>query len=71
MLAASDGVLLARGANDQPFGVERLAEWVAEHRRQAVDRVAEGVIAAVAEFTGGTTPTDDLTVLALRCRSGD
>jgi phosphoserine phosphatase RsbU/P len=66
LVLASDGLLQARGNNDQPFGHERLAEIVDAMRRQPLERLTAGVADAVREFSGRAAPTDDLTLFALR-----
>jgi sigma-B regulation protein RsbU (phosphoserine phosphatase) len=71
LLVASDGVLDARGPADQPFGFDRLAELASSSRRLPLERLAEGVIETVIEFSSRTVPTDDLTVLALRYHPAD
>jgi phosphoserine phosphatase RsbU/P len=71
VLVASDGVLDARGISDQPFGHPRLAELAAASRGLPLERLADGVLDAVVEFSGRPVPTDDLTILALRFHPGD
>ena len=71
LLLASDGVLGARGASDQPFGAGRLAELVISLRGLPLERLAESVLETVIEFSGRPVPTDDLTILALRFHPGD
>jgi hypothetical protein len=71
LLVVSDGVLDARGPADQSYGTARLAELAASLRRQPPERLAQGVLEAVVEFSGRPVPTDDLTVLALRFHHGD
>lgn len=71
LLVASDGVLDARGPADQPFGTARLAELVTSLQGLTPERLAQGVIKAVIEYSGRPVPTDDLTVLALRFHPGD
>ena len=66
VLGYSDGVVEAQSPAGELFGSERLAEIVAggpEEPRQMVDHV----MGALSEFTSGTEPYDDLTLVAVRC----
>ena len=71
VLGASNGVLLARDGAGECFGLERLAELVAELRRQPLDRVTRAVCEAARNFGGRPVPVDDLTVFAFRYSPGD
>ena len=70
VIAVSSGVLGARNVTGQPFGPARLAECVAEHRRQPLDSLSEGIVHAVVSWTGRPVPTDDLSVLTVRFAPG-
>jgi serine phosphatase RsbU (regulator of sigma subunit) len=66
VLGYSDGVLDARSPAGEPFGVERLAGVVAgapQHPRSVITAVVE----ALNDFTEGSEPYDDVTLVAL-CR---
>lgn len=71
VVLASDGILHARGVNDQPFGVDRLIELLSEHRRQSPECMVGIVVDAVIEYSGNSVPADDLTVLAFRFSRDD
>ena len=71
VVAASDGVLMARNVTGQPFGDERLIECVCELRRHPLDALVQEVLRSVRAWTGREVPTDDLSVLAVRYAPGD
>jgi len=62
----SDGVTEARSPDGILFGEQRLQAVVERSARQHPGALAEGVQAAVARFSGATTPADDLTCLVLQ-----
>ncbi|MEM7049765.1 MAG: SpoIIE family protein phosphatase [Acidobacteriota bacterium] len=64
LLVYSDGVLDARAPDGEFFGVQRLAEVLAASAAEP-EAVVASVLAALADFTRGEEPYDDLTVLAL------
>jgi serine phosphatase RsbU (regulator of sigma subunit)/pSer/pThr/pTyr-binding forkhead associated (FHA) protein len=62
----SDGVTEAVDPEDHEFGEDRLAELVAGMRDRPAGEIAEAVQQAVAEFTHGAPPADDITVVVAR-----
>jgi serine phosphatase RsbU (regulator of sigma subunit) len=66
VLGYSDGVIDAHSSDGEDFGVERLARVVAAAPKDPGSVVAY-VVAALKEFTEGTEPYDDVTLVAL-CR---
>ncbi len=70
VVAVSSGVLGARNVTGQPFGPSRLAECIAERRRQPLDSLTESIVQAVLGWTGRPVPTEDLSVLAIRFAPG-
>uniref|UniRef100_A0A832I3R8 GAF domain-containing protein n=1 Tax=Eiseniibacteriota bacterium TaxID=2212470 RepID=A0A832I3R8_UNCEI len=70
VVCASDGVL---GTDDaDPAGVSRasLEEWLAQHRRLPVDRIAAGVLALAARGSARAFPADDRLAIVVRYRPG-
>jgi serine phosphatase RsbU (regulator of sigma subunit) len=67
VLAYSDGVVEAQSPSGEFFGEERLVE-VLRASPPRPQEVVERVLAALAEFTRGGEPYDDLTLLALARR---
>jgi phosphoserine phosphatase RsbU/P len=67
LIMFSDGVTEAtRAGDDEEFGEARLAEVVRQNLDQPAAAIMQAVSAAVAEFTQGAPPADDVTVLVAR-----
>jgi serine phosphatase RsbU (regulator of sigma subunit) len=62
----SDGVTEATDAQDHEFGEERLAQLVASLSEKPAAEIVERIHQAVAEFTQGAPPADDITVVVAR-----
>jgi sigma-B regulation protein RsbU (phosphoserine phosphatase) len=62
----SDGVTEAMGRNDEQFGVPRLRSLVERSAGAEAREVVEAVANRVRSFSGDISPSDDLTVLAVR-----
>lgn len=67
LVAYTDGFTEAPAAlEDDDYGVERLARFVAAHRDEPLAALVEGAFRDVATFTGGAPPHDDRTLVVLR-----
>jgi CHASE3 domain sensor protein len=64
LLACSDGLPEARDENGVQFGMERLADVVAQHQLAGVDAVADAAVRAVESFAV-EAGRDDITIWAL------
>ncbi len=62
----SDGVIDARSPTGESFGIERLCGVVAESDSSPSVAV-ERILASLDEFTQGTEPYDDVTLVAVEC----
>jgi serine phosphatase RsbU (regulator of sigma subunit) len=67
LLMYTDGVTEAFSRREEPYGYERLTQWLAyeQGNRNAAAMVDE-LVANVARFVDGAEPSDDLTCLVLR-----
>ena len=70
IVAVSDGLLSVEDATGHAFGEERVAEWLVERRRDALDRIGQELCAAALAFCGRPAPPDDMVALALRYAPG-
>lgn len=70
LVVLTDGVLCEADAAGVPFGADRAAETLAEHRTLPVDGLAAALTDAARRHTGRARPADDLLALALRYRTG-
>jgi serine phosphatase RsbU (regulator of sigma subunit) len=62
----SDGVTEAANPQDEEFGEERLEHLVASLRDRPAQQIVDEIHAAVAAFTQGAPPADDITVVVAR-----
>jgi len=62
----SDGVTEAENASGEMFSAARLADVVAKHCSACPDRIIRAIRTAVEDFAGGSTFSDDLTLVVLK-----
>ena len=70
----SDGIVEEPDRNGEPFGEERLIAATEAHRARPAREICEGILTAVATFTGKVAVQDDQTLLIVRLwnrRDGD
>jgi len=65
LIVASDAVIGARDADEEAFGDYLLAETLQKLRHQPLDRVTKSLMEAALSFSGRSSPSDDLVVLAI------
>jgi len=61
VLLVTDGVTESEGENDEPFGAERLLEYVRGHRDWSAHHVTTGIYQAARAFAGTRPQVDDIT----------
>lgn len=66
VLLFTDGVTEAMNAAGEPFGEERLAEFVGEHGDLPFEELRERIVREVRVFVGDTGLQDDLTLVLLK-----
>lgn len=66
LVAYTDGLSEATSPDDEEFGVDRIAQVATQHGRRPMDELIQNLFAAVNQFTHGTPPHDDRTLLAIR-----
>lgn len=64
----TDGVTEAEGKQRELFGTDRLIGALGRHRDLSLGAVQKGILDAVETFTGGTSQSDDMTLLVVRYR---
>jgi len=62
----SDGVTEAVSPDGEEFGEERLTRLAVDNRRSPAARIAQEIRAALAAWTGGRPPTDDVTLVVAK-----
>jgi len=66
LLLYTDGVVEAMGADEEPFGEERLAETVSAMAPAGAQATIDAIVSALNDFTGGAHQRDDITMVSLR-----
>jgi serine phosphatase RsbU (regulator of sigma subunit)/putative methionine-R-sulfoxide reductase with GAF domain len=66
LVCYTDGVTEAVNNAEEPFGVPRLIEVVAEQRERAASEVLEAITEALLAFTEGKPPFDDVTLVVIK-----
>jgi phosphoserine phosphatase RsbU/P len=64
----SDGVGDAQNLGGDFFGWQRVAQIVTEHQGLSADGIADKILEAVGEFSGGLHPSDDRTLVVLKVK---
>jgi len=62
----SDGLVEARDANNEDFGLKRLAEVVQQNREKSAEEIVDAVNAQVEDFVGRTPFHDDRTLIVVK-----
>jgi serine phosphatase RsbU (regulator of sigma subunit) len=62
----SDGITEAANPAGEEFGEERLGALLAEHRGEPAACVIQAVTGAVAAWSAGAPPADDITIVVAR-----
>jgi tetratricopeptide (TPR) repeat protein len=65
LLLYTDGVIDAQGADQQPFGSERLLTTTRSYRDGSARGLQEAILSAIHRFVGAAPPYDDLTLVVL------
>ncbi len=63
----TDGVTEAMNSEDEEFGLGPLTEFFRENPPRDPEETTEAVFEAINAFSGGTSQSDDITCLVLRC----
>lgn len=66
LVCYTDGVTEALDATGREFGVERLAQASAAAAAGPAPAIADAIVAAVGEFTGGGPPFDDVAIVIVK-----
>jgi hypothetical protein len=65
-LSFTDGVVEATAPNGEQFGLERTLATVVASRDKSAEQIVTSLYDAIEEFCGGSTRTDDVTVVVLK-----
>ena len=62
----SDGIYEARNADDEEYGLDRLAAVVREHSARPAEELRDAIVADVERFRGAAVQGDDVTVVVAK-----
>ena len=66
IIAFSDGVSEALNESGEEFGEERLLASIDVHRQESPQGLLDGLLRDLRAFSGGATPSDDITIVVVR-----
>jgi sigma-B regulation protein RsbU (phosphoserine phosphatase) len=66
LLIYTDGLTEARDAQDEEYGEERVIDSIRRASHSSARDVVNASLAGLEQFLGGSAPSDDLTVMAIR-----
>ena len=69
LILYTDGVTEALNGDGEMFGEERLWDVIAGSQGSSADETIGALCGALAAFTGGAEPADDVTVVVVRRRA--
>ncbi|OHB76017.1 MAG: hypothetical protein A2Z25_22225 [Planctomycetes bacterium RBG_16_55_9] len=67
VIIGTDGIWEARNASDEMYGKERLLNLISAHKDESAGQMASSVVASVLEFCSDSAPTDDITLVVIKC----
>jgi sigma-B regulation protein RsbU (phosphoserine phosphatase) len=66
LIVFTDGISESWDENEEEFGEDRLGELIAENRDQTASKLMETIESEINQFTGGSHPSDDRTLIVLK-----
>lgn len=67
----TDGVHEVENADDREFGEKAVIDYVAGHRREAAQEIADGLYRTIREYAGTRHFRDDFTILIIKIKEGE
>ena len=67
VVIGTDGIWEAHNSSGQMYGKERLADLISLHKDKSARQIASSVVESVLEFCSDTSPSDDITLLVVKC----
>ncbi len=64
----TDGITESEAPTGEPFGEERLGDFLRGNRELPIESLLDALLAALRRFTGNAPPRDDTTILAMEYR---
>ncbi|MHC4144749.1 MAG: SpoIIE family protein phosphatase, partial [Planctomycetota bacterium] len=69
VLIGTDGIWEAFNASDEMYGKKRLIDLIGVCKDKSAEQIASSVVESVLDFCSGTTQTDDITLVVIKCTS--
>ena len=67
VMIGTDGIWEARNASDDMYGKERMLDLIAAHKDDSAEQIAAAVVESVLDFCSDSAPTDDITLVVIKC----
>ena len=67
VLIGTDGIWEAQNAAGDMYGKKRLCDLIIMHKDETAQQIASSVVKSVLEFCSDAAPTDDITLLVIKC----
>ena len=68
VIIGTDGIWEASNTSDEMYGKERLLDLLAAQRGESAEHIASSVVESVLEFCSDCAPTDDITLVVIKCK---
>ena len=67
MMIGTDGIWEARNTSDETYGKKRLLDLIIDHKDESAEQIASIVVKSVLDFCSDCAPTDDITLVVIKC----
>lgn len=67
IVIGTDGIWEARNASNEMYGKERLNDLIRSNKEKTASQIASLVVESVLKFCSDTPPTDDITLVVIKC----
>lgn len=68
VIIGTDGIWEARNPSDEFYGKERLHDLIVAHKDETAEQIASAVVESVLDFCSDSPPTDDITLVVIKCK---
>jgi len=68
VIIGTDGIWEARNPSDEFYGKERLHNLIMTHKDETAGQIASAVVESVLDFCSDVSPTDDITLVVIKCK---
>ncbi len=68
VIIGTDGIWEARNPSDEFYGKERLHNLIMAHKDETAEQIASAVVESVLGFCSDSAPSDDITLVVIKCK---